>query len=382
MLRILTVVGARPQFIKASAISRCVKHVFSERIEEKLLHTGQHYDTLLSDIFFQQLGIPAPSFHLQVSSSGHAKQTAEMLLGVEKAILEYNPDVVLLYGDTNSTLAAALAASKLHTPIAHIEAGLRSFDKKMPEEINRIITDHLSTFLYVPTAKAYQNLQREGLTHHTEHPASPDNPVVFNSGDVMYENVLYFLEIAKKTSTISHQLNLNDKKTILCTIHRDFNTDNEQRLKNMLNGLLGIANTFTHSLVIPLHPRTSSMLDKPIFSSLKLSLKTHPRILLTEPVSYFDMLCLVDASDMVITDSGGLQKEAYFLRKPVAVLRNTTEWTEIIESGNGWLTDDDPLLLLNACKQAITLSHENFPLLYGDGNAAQAILNNLLTHIR
>lgn len=377
MLRILTVVGARPQFIKASAVSRCIKNHFSDCFEEKLLHTGQHYDSLLSDIFFRQLNIPEPAYHLHVGSSTHAKQTADILQGVETVAIKYAPHLILLYGDTNSTISAALAAAKLHIPIAHIEAGLRSYNKKMPEEINRIITDHLSTFLFTPTHQAYINLQREGLVHNIGQPVSPDNPIIINSGDVMYDNVLHFQQMAQEQSSIIQQLGLEQEKIILCTIHRDFNTDNELRLQNILKGLIGIANTFQHKIIVPLHPRTNAMLNKKEFRELKQSLSKHKNIILCNPVSYFDIIRLVSECEMVITDSGGLQKEAYFLRKPVAILRNVTEWTEIIETGNGWLVDDSPLLLLNACQQAITMLHGDFPLLYGDGNAAQMILTQL-----
>lgn len=381
MVRILTVVGARPQFIKASAISRCIHERFSTKIRENILHTGQHYDELLSDVFFQQMQIPAPAYHLQAGSASHGKQTAVMLEGIEEIIQKDDPDVVLVYGDTNSTLAASLAAAKLHVPVAHVEAGLRSFNKKMPEEVNRIVTDHLSSFLFTPTHQAYLNLEREGLKHLHSKPVSPDNPVIINCGDVMYDNVLYFEKLARKHSTILTDLNLEDTPFILCTFHRDFNTDHPQRLKNILEGLIGVAQTFSIRIIVPLHPRTKNTLNKPEFESISKQIHDNKLIEITHPLPYFDILQLLASCKMTITDSGGLQKEAYFLKKPVAILRAETEWTEIIESGNGWLTDDDPLLLLNACKQGMEFLHGDYPLYYGDGDAAGKILETLTTYL-
>lgn len=382
MIRILTVVGARPQFIKASAISRCIQERFSGKIRENILHTGQHYDELLSDVFFRQMQIPTPAYHLQAGSSSHGKQTAVMLEGIEDIMKQDQPDAVVVYGDTNSTLAAALAASKLHIPVAHIEAGLRSFNKKMPEEVNRIVTDHLSSFLFTPTHQGYLNLEREGIKHQQSKPVSADNPVIINCGDVMYDNVLYFEKLARENSTILKDFDLENTPFILCTIHRDFNTDQPQRLKNILEGLIGVAHTFGIRIVVPLHPRTNNTLGKPEFEDIASEIRNNKLIQITSPLPYFDILRLLTSCRMAITDSGGLQKEAYFLKKPVAILRAETEWTEIIESGNGWLADDKPLLLLNACKQGMEYLHGDFPLYYGDGDASGKIIQTLTEYLQ
>lgn len=381
MVRILTVVGARPQFIKASAISRCIKERFSGKIRENILHTGQHYDELLSDIFFQQMQIPTPAYHLKTGSASHGKQTALMLEGIEDIIIQDQPDAVVVYGDTNSTLAAALAAAKLSIPIAHVEAGLRSFNKKMPEEVNRIVTDHLSSFLFTPTHQAYLNLEREGLKRHHAKSVSANNPVILNCGDVMYDNILYFEKLAQKQSTVLTDFNLENVPFILCTIHRDFNTDQPHRLKNILEGIIGVAQTFGIRIIVPLHPRTKNTLDKAEFEDLARKIHDIKLINITNPLPYFDILRLLSSCTMAVTDSGGLQKEAYFLKKPVAILRAETEWTEIIESGNGWLTDDNPLLLLNACKQGIEYLHGDYPLYYGDGNASGKIIETLINYL-
>ena len=382
MIRLITVVGARPQFIKASAISRCIKNNYQDQVSEQILHTGQHYDESMSDVFFQQMQIPNPSFHLNIGSASHAKQTGSMMDGIEKVLKENQPDAVLVYGDTNSTLAASLAASKIHIPVIHVEAGLRSFNKKMPEEINRIVTDHVSTFLFTPTHQGYQNLLSEGLKHLQSKPVSADNPLLLNTGDVMYDNVLYFQQLANTHSTIISNYRLENDPLILCTIHRDFNTDHPERLKKIIEGLIEITKKYPHKIVIPLHPRTDQMLQKAELSNLFKAMKINKQIVLTAPLGYFDMLQLLSACEMVITDSGGLQKEAYFLKKPVAILRNETEWTEIIESGNGWLTDDDTMLLLNACKQGIEFDHGDFPMYYGDGKASDKIIQALVENLK
>lgn len=307
-LKIVTILGARPQFIKASAVS----YLFNSHFEEVLVHTGQHYDANMSDVFFNELGLPKPAYHLNIGSGSHGAMTGAMLTAIEAVLLEEKPDFVMVYGDTNSTLAGALAASKLLIPVIHVEAGLRSFNKVMPEEQNRILTDHISDILFAPTQTAIQNLKNEGIAKG-----------VHLVGDIMYDGILHFTEIAKRKSTILADLNLSEKQFILCTIHRAENTDNPERLKAIFNGL----NTAKEAIVLPLHPRTQKYV-----AEYGISIAEHIRII--EPIGYLDMIRLESAAKKIVTDSGGVQKEAFFLEIPCVTLRDETEWIETVE--NGW----------------------------------------------
>ncbi|QDP39293.1 non-hydrolyzing UDP-N-acetylglucosamine 2-epimerase [Radiobacillus deserti] len=352
-MKILTVVGARPQFIKSAMISKEIQK--SEEIQEVVLHTGQHYDTNMSEVFFKQLQIPEPAYYLGVGSGPHGKQTAVMLTEIEAIMEAIQPDIVLVYGDTNSTLAGSLAASKLHLPIAHIESGLRSYNKKMPEEINRLITDHLSQWLFCPSAFAMENLRKEGITKG-----------VYVTGDIMYDAVLHFKDIALKESTILNDLELSKKDYNLATIHRAENTDDPEKLSSILKALQQLETP----TVLPLHPRTKKKIEQfnltPFLSS---------SILVVEPLNYFDMLAITSQAKLVLTDSGGLQKEAFMLEVPCLTLREETEWTETIKTGWNQLVGTDTKKIIQFAT-SIRAPKEHPPL-FGTGKAADEIIQIL-----
>ena len=366
-MKILTVLGARPQFIKAGAVTREIKRLKEkgEKLEEVIVHTGQHYDKNMSDVFFEELHLPKPDYYLGVGGKSHGAMTGEMILKLEKVMLKEKPDVVLVYGDTNSTLAGAIAASKLHIPIAHVEAGLRSFNMKMPEEINRILTDRVSTWLFCPTDTAVNNLKKEGFpfklsTNHYQ--------LITNVGDVMYDVALYYKQFAKKPPSLT---TITDN-FVLCTVHRAENTDEPERLKNIFEALEEIAKE--RQVILPLHPRTKQKLK-----SLSLLLNT---ITIIEPVSYLEMVWLLDNCSLVITDSGGLQKEAYFFKKPCITLRDETEWVELIEIGVNKLVGSDKEKIIEVYKNFInhySLYTNRYLLnLYGDGKTSEKIVRELL----
>jgi UDP-GlcNAc3NAcA epimerase len=329
-MKILTIFGARPQFIKAAMVSRAIlahnqkqetKH--NNPVTEVILHTGQHYDDNMSRIFFDQMGIPKPAYNLHIGSGSHGDTTGRMLAGIEKVILEEQPDWVLVYGDTNSTLAGALAASKLHVPVAHVEAGLRSFNKKMPEEINRILTDHVSSLLFCPTTTAVKNLATEGITDNVHH-----------VGDVMYDAALVFGELAEKQSSILDDLSLTPKSYYLATVHRAENTDDPKRLKNIFSAFEEVASQHC-PIILPLHPRTRARLLTENLASENGELLTfaNPYLQAVPPVSFLDMVMLEKNAKRILTDSGGVQKEAYFHGVPCVTLRDETEWVETVEAG-------------------------------------------------
>lgn len=359
-MKVVSIVGARPQFIKAGLISKLLRQ---RGYQEILIHTGQHYDFEMSDVFFQELLLPEPDIHLEVGSGTHGKQTGIMLERIESALMKAHPDVVLVYGDTNSTLAGALAAAKLHIPIAHVEAGLRSYNKKMPEEINRLLTDHLSTFLFCPTQQSVLNLAKEGIREN-----------VFLVGDVMLDIALRIASELNPSQMIQ-KWNLQPKRFILVTLHRAENIDNIPRFQSLWKGLNQIAQKgFT--LFFPVHPRTQKQLER-------LHLKPRSsHLILSKPVSYKEMIALESTARMIITDSGGVQKEGYFFGTPSLIPREETEWTELIEIGFNHLTTPEQLP-----EKAIALyndSHENPHLnhkLYGDGNASEKIVSILESHM-
>lgn len=382
MIKILTIIGARPQIIKAAAISRAISTNFADQIKEYILHTGQHYDEKMSEVFFTELNIPRPDFNLNVGSGIHGMQTAKMIEGIEKIILELNPDFLLVYGDTNSTLAGAIAASKLHLPVIHVEAGLRSYNKSMPEEINRIMCDHVSTLLFSPTTTGVDNLKKEGFLIDNQPPYSIDNPKVYHSGDIMYDNSLYFAKQAKTQSTILKQLTLTNQKYVLCTIHRDNNTDIPSRLNAIFSALETIEKNHHIKIIIPLHPRTKKILSTTLTEELYQRIIHHPNIQIIDPVSFLDMIQLEENSSLIITDSGGVQKEAYFFNKPCVILRPETEWVELVKNGTAILADADKDNIISAFETLINNKLLDFCPIFGNGNAADFICKKIIAQCK
>ena len=361
-MRIATVVGARPQFIKAAAVSRLLRT--TPGADEVLIHTGQHYDDNMSDVFFEELAIPAPDINLGIGSGMHGAQTGRMLESLEKAFVETHPDWVLVYGDTNSTLAAALAAVKLHIKVAHVEAGLRSFNRAMPEEINRILTDQIADLLFVPTQTAVDNLEREGFVPERIHFV----------GDVMYDAALYYGERSQATSRVLERLDLEPKGYVLATIHRAENTDDPERLRAVFDAFSQLAEQIP--LVLPLHPRTRATLERQ-----GLGAALSPALRCIDPVGYLDMVMLEKNARLIATDSGGIQKEAYFYQVPCVTLRDETEWVETVELG--WNVVCPPTSADRVLQTILTQldnrgAESGSP--YGNGAAAQAIIDRLMQH--
>lgn len=348
MKKIVSVIGARPQFIKAGAISR--KILENTEIEEILIHTGQHYDSRMSEIFFKELEIPSPKYNLGIGGFSHGAMTGRMIEGIEKILLEEKPNFTLVYGDTDSTLAGALASVKLQIPVIHIEAGLRSFNIQMPEEINRILTDRISSLLFAPTKRAVENLQREGFENF-------DCEIVC-SGDVMYDVALYYKDRAKKPNMVF------PKEFILCTLHRAENTENLQKMKNIFEALNKISSQIP--VIMPLHPRTQ---NKILANNIQAE-----NIYFIEPLGYLEMVWALQNCVMVATDSGGLQKEAYYFKKPCITLREETEWVELLEVGCNCLVGADAEKIYQAFKKMSDINLNFDTLLYGNGNASQKIL--------
>lgn len=375
-MKIVTVIGARPQIIKAAALSRAIKEHFSEEVQEIIVHTGQHYDVNMSQVFFEELGIPQPDYNLAVGSASHGVQTAKMTEGIEGILIKEKPDFIVLYGDTNSTLAGAIAAAKIHVPIAHIEAGLRSFNKSMPEEINRICCDHCSTLLFSPTSTGYRNLVNEGFNPNNKPKFTIDNPGIYHCGDVMLDNSKHFAHIAETKSQILEKEQLIEKDYILCTIHRDNNTDQPERLNAILKALLRISENKT--IVLPLHPRTAKLLNVNLNTELFNKISKNRNIKILPPASFLDMIVLERHAYMVITDSGGVQKEAFFFQKPCLILRNETEWKEIVECRAALITDADEDKIVESYNIFKENPPHNYPEIFGDGRAAEFICNEML----
>jgi UDP-GlcNAc3NAcA epimerase len=376
-MRIITVIGARPQIIKAAALSRVILNDFQE-IEEIIVHTGQHYDKNMSDIFFTELEIPKPQINLKVGSSSHGAQTALMIDKIEKVMLKYSPNAVVVYGDTNSTLATAIAASKLHVPIVHIESGLRSFNKKMPEEVNRILCDHVSTLLFSPTKSGYNNLLKEGFSKENSNNASADFPNIYHCGDIMYDNSLYFSKLSDKNSGILEKLNLQNEKFILATVHRNDNTDSKIKLKDLFSTFLQITEIHQLKIILPLHPRTSKMMEQLLDSQLLKKIQESNLLTIIDPASFLDMIALEKNAELIITDSGGVQKEAYFFKKPCIILRPQTEWVEIVETKSAVISDTNSKIILEATERFLSNPDLKFPEVFGDGNAASFIAKEML----
>ena len=360
MKKIITVVGARPQFIKAAAVSRAFTQAFASEIEEIIVHTGQHYDENMSQVFFDELEIPRPKYNLSVQAGTHGAMTGRMLEEIEVLLQEEQPDGVLIYGDTNSTLAGALAASKLHIPVFHVEAGLRSFNMKMPEEINRILSDRVSSLLFCPTETAIANLSNEGVT-----------AGVTNVGDVMFDVALFYRERAQQKSTLLQELGLQDQSYVLATCHRAENTDSEARLTEILQGLSGIAKRCP--VILPLHPRTRKLIEKYNLSAYLEGVR------LLDPIAYLDMVALEQGAAAIVTDSGGVQKEAFFYDVPCITMRDETEWTETVSLGWNALVGADAARIVDAFND----SQSNTPLKpeenpYGNGKASYKIAEQLV----
>jgi len=348
-MKIFTVIGARPQFIKAAPVSKALREAGHQ---EFLVHTGQHYDPQMSQIFFDEMGIPAPNVNLEIGSGNHGWQTGQMLIGIENLLFKEKPDCLLVYGDTNSTLAGSLAAAKLHIPIAHVEAGLRSFNRQMPEEHNRVLTDHVADLLFCPTQTAIENLAKENITQG-----------VHKVGDVMYDAVLQFSTLSEKRSTLLTTLDISAKEYLLATVHRPANTDNPENLKAIFEAF----RTLNETIVFPVHPRTRGKIAGIIDNIENFA----PKLKLIEPVGYLDMLSLEKNARMILTDSGGIQKEAYWLQVPCVTLREETEWVETVEAGWNKIVGANTGLIYSAVNNWIT--PKDAPSSYGDGRAAETI---------
>jgi len=383
MIKIITIIGARPQIIKAAAISRAIRNSFSNQIEEIIVHTGQHYDANMSDVFFEELQISKPKYNLNVGSMSHAKQSAAMLSGIEEILVNEKPNALLVYGDTNSTLAGAIAASKIHIPVVHIEAGLRSFNKAMPEEINRIVTDHTSTMLFCPTKTAINNLKNEGfnVSGIDEQKATIDKPHTYYCGDVMYDNTLHFSDISEKENYMFEKHNINKHNYILATIHRPSNTDDATRLQDIFESLVLVATKHKTTIVLPLHPRTAAILEKSLPQDLLSEIKNNEKIILLEPLSFLQMLLLEKNAKLIMTDSGGVQKEAYFLNKPAVVLRSETEWVEIVEEGAARVVDANKQAIIDAADYFIGNENINYPNVFGDGKSSEFICKMMVDNL-
>lgn len=381
MIKIVTIIGARPQIIKAAALSRAIKTKFQDRISEIIVHTGQHYDANMSQVFFDELGIPAAHYNLNVGSASHGKQTALMITGIEEVLLNGKPHAIVLYGDTNSTLAGAIAASKIHIPIVHIEAGLRSFNKAMPEEINRIMCDHASTLLFSPTKTGFENLIKEGFQKNPSKPYSANNPKVYHCGDVMYDNSLFFSNIAEQTTSILTKLNLKQNGFVLATIHRNNNTDEPERLNALFSALYDISEKNKLDVVLPLHPRTAKLLDFNLDQELHQKIKASSHFKITEPVSFLEMIALEKNCKLVMTDSGGVQKEAFYFEKPCVILRPETEWIELVECGTAIIADANKSKIVSAFEELLSKQDLKFPKLYGNGKAAEFICEEMIANL-
>lgn len=356
-MKILTIVGARPQFIKAAALSRELKS--RAGVEEILVHTGQHFDKNMSDVFFDEMNIPKPKYNLEINSLGHGAMTGRMLEGIEKLLLDEKPNMLLVYGDTNSTIAGALAAKKIHVPVGHVEAGLRSFNMRMPEEVNRILTDRISDHLFCPTDTAINNLRNEGFNDF--------DCKIHRSGDVMQDAALYYAQFSEAKSDVLAQLG-NPKNFVLTTIHRAENTDDPIRLSAIISALNDINKS--QQVICPLHPRTRKILE---------NLPEKPAFTIIDPIGYFDMIELLKHASLVMTDSGGLQKEAFFFQNACITMRDQTEWTELVDNGYNMLAGADKEAILGAYDTMRSLNLDFSKDLYGGGMASANIANVLVS---
>ncbi len=363
MKKVLTVVGARPQFIKAGVVSRVIRESFSDRINEALIHTGQHYDENMSDIFFKQLDLPQPKVNLEIGSGNHGEQTGKMLSMLEKVFIQENPDMVVVYGDTNSTLAGALAAVKIHLPVAHVEAGLRSWNRKMPEEINRVMVDHISSLLFCPSDVSINNLKQEGIVKG-----------VVKTGDVMHDSALYCAEKAEQKTenfyNLCKEFNVSSGNYFLATVHRAENTDQIENLKQIVSSFQKLSK----KVVWPVHPRTKKMLEEN-------KIVCGNNVALTAPFSYLDMILFLKNAAMVLTDSGGVQKEAMFFETPCVTLRSETEWLETLDSGWNLLSGIDSEQILATVENHSKTPKKNAKQIYGTGKSANKLISAILSFL-
>ena len=353
-MKVISVVGARPQFIKLAILSKTLRE---ERHNEIIIHTGQHYDENMSKCFFDEMRIAKPDYNLNIGSGSHGKQTAEMLIGLEEIFVHQKPEIIITFGDTNTTLATALAATKLKIPVAHVEAGLRSHNRQMPEEINRILTDHISDFLFAPTSNALKNLKLENLHRQS-----------FMTGDIMYDSLLYYRKIAEQKSTVLNDLRLKQKDYILLTLHRPYNVDNIHKLQNIFSAL----KQTKKFIVLPVHPRTRKMIES-------TNTIIPENIFIIKPLGYLDFIVLQKNSEKIITDSGGVQKEAYMNGIPCITVRPETEWVETVNAGWNVLVGDKMDQLIENCLSFNP--YHNRPQYFGDGKSAKKIISILESHL-
>jgi len=375
-IKIVTVIGARPQIIKASTISRVIKEHYAGQIEEVVVHTGQHYDDSMSAVFYRELGIEPENYNLGTGSGSHAAQTAKMMIALEEILLKEKPDYLLLYGDTNSTLAGAVVAAKMHIKVIHIEAGVRCENKTNPEELNRIVCDHYSTLLFYYTPSGADYLVKEGFNLANKAPFSINHQGCFQCGDIMYDNSLHFAKQGKAQCAILSDLELKNQQFVLATVHRDVNTDIPERLHSIMEGLCQVSAHIP--VLLPLHPRTSKILDTPTHADTKLLLEAHPNMKILPPAGYLDMLALESDATMIFTDSGGVQREAFFFQKPCAVLSEETAWHELLSTGSTLLTAHHADKIYNAWLE-LGASNKSFewPPIFGNGTAAEFIVKTL-----
>lgn len=383
MIKVITVVGARPQFIKSAAISRCISEDFSDKIEEIIVHTGQHYDPEMSNVFFDELKIPKEKYNLQIGSSNHANQTAQIMIALDEVVEKENPDTILLYGDTNSTLAACLVGVKRHIPVIHIEAGVRSYNKKFPEEVNRIICDHTSSLLFVPTEDGISSLKKEGFSTNETFPKDNillNSPNVYKSGDIMYDNTIFFKDKADLYfKNLKEKHELPEKDFFLVTAHRPSNVDDPEHLKNILSFFDYAINELGKEIVFPVHPRTRKLIsENPDLSDFINKKGVH----YIPPVSFIEMIGLEKYADLIVTDSGGVQKEAYFMEKPCLIMLEETPWVELIESKNALLVGNDYNLLCEGAKFFLENTPTHFENIYGDGKSAHFICQKIIDNIK
>ena len=381
MIKLLTVIGARPQFIKSAAISRAISKSFVNKIEEVIVHTGQHYDPEMSSVFFEELNIPKEKYNLKIGSSNHANQTAKIMIALDEVVEKELPNAILLYGDTNSTLAACLVGVKRHIPVIHVGAGVRSFNKKFPEEVNRLICDHVSSLLFVPSDDGILNLIKEGFdTVETETNLLLNHPHVYRCGDIMYDNTLYFKDKADGYfKELINKHNLPQSNYFLVTAHRPSNVDNHENFKAILTFFQYAIETLGMEIIFPIHPRTRKLIDQ----NAELSgMINNNGIHCIPPVSFIEMIGLEKHADLVITDSGGVQKEAFFMKKPCLIMLEETPWVELVESGNAKLVGSNYDLLCDGAKYFLENTPQEFKSIYGDGNSAYFICEKIIENIK